>query len=144
MLRGRTERRKGDRRKGFTLVELMVVIAIIAILAAVALTQYSSYKKKAKAKDLLTLARGCAMAIVSECEVGGQTSIDPDNVEACQAANSTYLTDVERTSPTNDVTCGDSFNATFTADLVGGGNATARCEYDNNTQSIKCANLQVQ
>ena len=49
MLRERMEeRRKHDRRKGFTLVELMIVIAIIAILAAVAIPQYSKYKKTAK------------------------------------------------------------------------------------------------
>ncbi|HFC97597.1 MAG TPA: prepilin-type N-terminal cleavage/methylation domain-containing protein, partial [Thermosulfurimonas dismutans] len=44
-------RKKKARRKekGFTLVELMIVIAIIAILAAVAISQYSAYKNKAKA-----------------------------------------------------------------------------------------------
>ena len=60
---------KENRRKGFTLVELMIVIAIIAILAAVAISQYSSYREKAQAKDLISLARNCAQDIIAECQI---------------------------------------------------------------------------
>ncbi len=139
------EVRKKTRRKekGFTLVELMIVIAIIAILAAVALNQYSTYKKKAKAKELISLTRGCVMAIVSECEVGGANQINKNNVDACDNTNATYITNITINVNPNPVPCGSSFNATGSGDLKGGGNATITCGYDNNTQNVTCWNLQV-
>ena len=71
------------RKKGFTLIELMVVIAIIAILAAIALTSYKAYMKKAQAKELLTYARACAQELASACLTGEKVT-SASNFESCQ------------------------------------------------------------
>ncbi|MFM4776568.1 pilin [Aeromonas veronii] len=42
------------KQSGFTLIELMIVVAIVAILAAVALPAYQNYTKKAKYAELVT------------------------------------------------------------------------------------------
>ncbi len=53
------------RSKGFTLIELMIVIAIIAILAAIALPAYQMYTVRARVSELAVLA-GAAKNTVAE------------------------------------------------------------------------------
>ena len=61
---------KRSMQKGFTLIELMIVVAIIGILAAVALPAYQDYTVRAKVTEGLSLA-GAAKTSVSENAANG-------------------------------------------------------------------------
>ncbi len=50
-------------QKGFTLIELMIVVAIIGILAAIAIPAYSDYTKRAKVTELVTAGSACKASV---------------------------------------------------------------------------------
>jgi len=79
-------------QQGFTLIELMIVVAIIGILAAVAIPAYQDYTIRAKLTEAMSVASQAKTA-VSEFYIS-QGSMPLDNAEAGLDVNTAYTTDI--------------------------------------------------
>jgi type IV pilus assembly protein PilA len=76
-------------QQGFTLIELMIVVAIIGILAAVALPAYQDYTIRAKMSEVILALSACRTSITEVYQTGGTA---PDaNSWGCEGVVSKYV-----------------------------------------------------
>ena len=76
-------------QQGFTLIELMIVVAIIGILAAIAIPAYQDYTKRAHVSEGLSLAGGAKTAV---SEFYSTNNAWPSNNASAGLASSTAIT----------------------------------------------------
>lgn len=145
-----TQKMFGKNQKGFTLIELMIVVAIIGILAAIAIPNFRSYQMKAKTSEARTNLGGIKTSEESwKAEFDGYVSVAATPVNGTSVkvawinvaavnpgrgggagsfedigfrpAGDVYYTYAVATGPDGQATANQCFTADATADLDGSG-----------------------
>ncbi|WP_312156975.1 pilin [Acinetobacter variabilis] len=77
-------------QKGFTLIELMIVVAIIGILAAIAIPAYQDYTTRAKVSELITAGASCKTSVSEYYQSTGNLPADLA-ASGCSSNATTYV-----------------------------------------------------
>ena len=111
-------------QKGFTLIELMIVVAIIGILSAFAVPAYQSYTKKTHASEMLSAASAMKTA-VGVCLLSGITdcrsATSGNGVPGAQSFTKSTDNDFSVTSYVNNPTSAGSSTLSVKAEVGAGG-----------------------
>jgi len=122
-------------QQGFTLIELMIVVAIIGILAAIAIPAYSDYTAKSQAAEAYTLLDGLKTPIADQMSQDATLSGCTPPSSAITAGK--YVNDIKPAFAANICTLTATFKATgVNTQLV---SKTVMLQFNSSTGAFDCS-----
>lgn len=131
-------------QKGFTLIELMIVVAIIGILAAIALPAYQDYTARSQMSEAMTLASGAKGSVTEFYSDRGDWPTGNESAGLADATDITgkYVDEVEvsdgvitATMKTSGVAAGISGAELILSPITHSGSIEWKCKRDSGTEA---------
>jgi type IV pilus assembly protein PilA len=111
-------------QKGFTLIELMIVVAIIGILAAVALPAYQDYTIRAKVSEAVLAASACRTTVTEVYQSSNGTTLPAAGAWGCEVGGARAASTKYVQSVTTDASGKIIVTTSGATDLKGAANKT--------------------